>query len=339
MDELRKSNFKEYDKYVQALKIQEYNNEIEREEIRNEEIEMDEVISIRQSRLNSLLLSYDEEDEDEEDEEVSDEMTAEDFFALGVMFYDADGVEQDFVVSAEWFQMAAEQGHPKAQHNLASMYQNGEGVIRDCSQAASWYRLAANQGNSGSQNNLGSLYETGDGVPQNYALALEWYRQAAEGGDTNAPTNFKRLKPRVELDRYQNIVFAFTDLVAANSPLIGDCSLLPHPKATILYAIKFVVDDYETKREEATDSALIESYEKMIPTLNYVFTCLARDWQDIAPEDKDAVSRLSGYDSFPEWALPLERKYIDEERARKEAVNAASQVLIDKVEREEADEN
>jgi hypothetical protein len=127
--------------------------------------------------------------------------------------------------------------------------------------------------------------------------------------------------------------------MAANSPLIGDCALLPHPKATILYAIKFVVDDYGSKREATTDSALIESCERMIPTLNYVFTCLARDWQDIAPEDKDAVARLAGYESFPEWALPLERKYIDEVRASREAAEAAIRVIKDKIDRERSEGN
>ena len=258
--------------------------------------------------------------------------------SFGQMAFDGDGEEQDYGAAANWFRIAAEQGSSRAQHNLALMYESGEGVPQDYSEAAKWYHMAAEQGNPGSQNNLGSLYETGDGVTQDRAIALEWYRRAAEGGDTNARENFKRLKPRVELEHYQNIVFAFTDLMADNPPLIGDCSLLPHPKATILYAIKFVVNDYETKRKKATDSALLHSYEKLIPTLNYAFTCLARDWQDIAPEDKDAVARLAGYESFPQWALPLKNKYIDDERASKEAADAALQVLIDKVKREKADE-
>lgn len=260
-------------------------------------------------------------------------------YSFGQMAFDGDGVEQDYVAAANWYRIAAEQGHATAQHNLALMYENGEGVPQDYSEAAKWYHMAAAQGYPGSQNNLGRLYETGDGVPRDYAVALEWYRRAAEGGDTNAGTNFKRLKPRVELEKHQNIVIAFSDLMAAHSPLIGDCALLPHPKATILYAIQFVVDDYETERDMATDSTLIQSYDRMIPALSYLITCLARDWHDIAPEDKDAISRLTGYDSFPEWALPLKRKYIDEKRARNEALDAAIQVLKDEVDREKANEN
>lgn len=258
--------------------------------------------------------------------------------SFGQMALDGNGIEQDYVAAANWFRVAAEQGSSRAQHNLALMYESGEGVTQDHSEAAKWYHMAAERGNSSSQNNLGSLYETGDGVTQDTMIAIEWYRRAADGGDRNAPENLERLKRRIELENYQNIVFAFADLIADNSPLIGDCSLLPYPKATILYAIKFVVDDCETKRNAATDSTLLNSYGKMLPTLNHLFTCLARNWQDIAPEDRDAVAKLAQYESFPEWASPLKCKYIDEERASKEAADAALKVLVDKVQREKADE-
>ena len=34
-------------------------------------------------------------------------------------------------------------------------------------------------------------------------------------------------------------------------------------------------------------------------------TLLARDWQPIDPQDKDAIVKLNRYESFPDWALPL----------------------------------
>jgi TPR repeat protein len=257
---------------------------------------------------------------------------------FGQLSFDGDGVEQDYVAAANWFRIAAQQGHARAQHNLALMYESGDGVLQDYSEAAKWYRMAADQGNAGSQNNFGRLLETGRGVAKDDLAAIQWYRRAAEGGDENAGSNFTRLTASVELKRYEDIVFAFGDLMAEHSPLIGDCAFLPHPKNTILYAIKFVVADYETKRELASNPALIESYDRMIPTLNHLFTCLARDWQEIAPDDKEAVARLIGLDSFPDWALPLKHKYIDEERALKEAVDAALQVLKDSVAREKAND-
>jgi hypothetical protein len=60
-------------------------------------------------------------------------------------------------------------------------------------------------------------------------------------------------------------------------------------------------------------------------------TVLARDWHEIDPEDKAAIAELGKFDSFPDWALHLKLKYIDEEKARQEALDATLEVLKGKV--------
>jgi TPR repeat protein len=50
-----------------------------------------------------------------------------------------------------------------AQFNLGLMYYNGQGVTQDYSQAADWYRKAAAQGNAAAQYNLGLMYYNGQG--------------------------------------------------------------------------------------------------------------------------------------------------------------------------------
>lgn len=112
---------------------------------------------------------------------------------FGEMAYDGDGTEQDYAEAASWFRIAGEQGHARAQHNLALMLEEGIGLERNLDEAVHWYRLAAEQGNSGSQNNLGALYEQGLGVPRNLRTALDWYRKAAAGGDLNAKDNVLRI--------------------------------------------------------------------------------------------------------------------------------------------------
>ncbi|WP_424540674.1 hypothetical protein [Sinorhizobium medicae] len=44
-----------------------------------------------------------------------------------------------------WFQKAAQQGHARAQFNLAMMYARGEGVARNDALAFEWMQKAANQ--------------------------------------------------------------------------------------------------------------------------------------------------------------------------------------------------
>ena len=56
------------------------------------------------------------------------------------------GVVQDDKEAMKWYQLAAEQGHAKAQLNLAVMYGNGQGVARDYALAYMWaYVAAANE--------------------------------------------------------------------------------------------------------------------------------------------------------------------------------------------------
>ena len=52
--------------------------------------------------------------------------------------------------------------------------------------AAEWYRLAAEQGHRVAQFNLGVLYFNGEGVPQDYMLAYMWFKFAAANGDVEA---------------------------------------------------------------------------------------------------------------------------------------------------------
>ena len=58
------------------------------------------------------------------------------------------------------------------------MYFNGQGVPQDYAQAVGWYRKAADQGNALAQLNLGAMHLNGQGVPQDYVLAHMWLNLA-----------------------------------------------------------------------------------------------------------------------------------------------------------------
>ena len=108
---------------------------------------------------------------------------------LGVMYDNGRGVPQRYAEAVMWFLKAAEQGHANAQCNLGLMYQYGRGVAQDYAEAVKWYRKAAEQGYARAQCNLGFMYERGLGVAQDYAEAAKWYRKAAEQGDAGAQDN------------------------------------------------------------------------------------------------------------------------------------------------------
>jgi TPR repeat protein len=110
-------------------------------------------------------------------------------FKLGNMYEQGQGVPQDFKEAVTWYRLAAEQGLADAQSSLGLMYDKGKGVAQDYRQAAKWYTLAAKQGNGGAQNNLGVMYVKGHGVVQDTVYAYMWWNIAASSGDKLASKN------------------------------------------------------------------------------------------------------------------------------------------------------
>ena len=80
----------------------------------------------------------------------------------------------------------AEGGDANAQLNLGVMYYNGEGVPQDYKEAVKWYRMSAEQGHDDAQKNLVMMYNFGEGVPQDLKEAVKWCRMAAEQGHAKA---------------------------------------------------------------------------------------------------------------------------------------------------------
>ena len=107
-------------------------------------------------------------------------------FGLGTLYFDGDGVEQDYVESARWFSLAAEQGYAPAQFNLGNAFKAGNGVELDERRANHWWLLAADQEFSPAQFNLGTQYYFGRGVSRNEPAALRWYKRAADNGHPKA---------------------------------------------------------------------------------------------------------------------------------------------------------
>lgn len=61
-------------------------------------------------------------------------------YCLGLAYYHASGVEQDYSKAFEWFKKAVEQGDTDAQYRVAEMYEKGKGVERNINEAIKWYQ-------------------------------------------------------------------------------------------------------------------------------------------------------------------------------------------------------
>jgi len=62
---------------------------------------------------------------------------------IGLMFLTGDGVPQNNVLAAKWYEKSAKEGLPEAQFNLSELYQRGDGVLQDQNLSLFWLKKAA----------------------------------------------------------------------------------------------------------------------------------------------------------------------------------------------------
>ena len=117
--------------------------------------------------------------------------------SIGDLYYNGNGVEQDYEEAMKWYQKAAAQGNAIAQNRIGNLYYNGNGVKQDYEEALKWYRKAAAQGNAAAQFNIGYLYHHGQGVTVDYQEAMKWYKKAAAQGDDDAIEYLARVREKI----------------------------------------------------------------------------------------------------------------------------------------------
>lgn len=105
-------------------------------------------------------------------------------FDLGSLYNSGmGGVAKDKAVACQWFEKAADHGHPRAMFNTGYCYQLGAGGRKDSETAIHYYTLAAEAGLAPAQHNLGMLY----GEAGNFEKAYFWLRIAGASGFDEAP--------------------------------------------------------------------------------------------------------------------------------------------------------
>lgn len=123
---------------------------------------------------------------------------------IGVMYYNGEGVPQDYDAAMVWLMLAANQGYGVAQFNVGVMYDNGHGVDQDFAEAFKWYRLAAQNGYAPAQFNLGAMYSNGEGVEQDVERAHMWFNIAAAHGNNSAAESKKQLEASMSAAQIAN---------------------------------------------------------------------------------------------------------------------------------------
>ncbi|MEO0618083.1 MAG: peptidoglycan-binding protein [Pseudomonadota bacterium] len=100
-------------------------------------------------------------------------------FDVAARLAQGNGVTRDPVAAVKWYTRAASSGHPQAQYRLAALYERGTGVATDTGRAKVWYTRAAQQGNVKAMHNLAVLYAGQASGSPNYVNAAQWFERAA----------------------------------------------------------------------------------------------------------------------------------------------------------------
>jgi len=107
---------------------------------------------------------------------------AEAQYEFGDFYHTTDHFEDAF----HWFEKAANQGLPHAQHTLAVYLLNGIGTEKDIPQAVDWLKKAVESGHVGAKVRLGAAYIEGIGVSLNKEKGISLLQEAANEGNEEA---------------------------------------------------------------------------------------------------------------------------------------------------------
>lgn len=143
----------------------------------------------------------------------SGEMRAQ--ISIACMYETGEGVQQDLTKSIKWYRLAAEQGHPVAQNNLAVVL-----LDADPKDAIQWLFAAAENNFPFAQSMLGDIYCGFYNLPSDIRAnlndiseAIKWYQKAGESGFSYADYRLGEIFSSgqgVELDEKQATKYYFS---------------------------------------------------------------------------------------------------------------------------------
>ncbi len=101
--------------------------------------------------------------------------------------------KQDFYEAADVCASMARKGNSSAQFAMGVLYYQGNGVMADTAKAQEWMRKAAEQNYAQAQYNLGIMVANGQGGPADLITAYAWLKISAENGYAPAVDSLKQL--------------------------------------------------------------------------------------------------------------------------------------------------
>ncbi|WP_072396503.1 SEL1-like repeat protein [Hyphomicrobium sp. CS1GBMeth3] len=109
-------------------------------------------------------------------------------FEVAARLAEGKGTGQDYAEALRWYQRSAAKGFAQSQYRVGTLYERGLGVGKDIERAKIWYARAAENGNVKAMHNLAVLI-AGEQSQPDYKAALPWFLKAAEHGLADSQYN------------------------------------------------------------------------------------------------------------------------------------------------------
>ncbi|WP_372999631.1 tetratricopeptide repeat protein [Sulfurimonas sp.] len=117
-----------------------------------------------------------------------------DFYNAGMNFYEAGKHKEAYE------HLIQDDTNPKCAFALGVMYYNGEGIDRDFKKSTHYYTVAAEAGIVPAQVSAGFAYANAMGVPQNFEKAVRYLKPASEAGEASAKITLAEIYAMGEVD-------------------------------------------------------------------------------------------------------------------------------------------
>lgn len=128
-------------------------------------------------------------------------------YSLGLIYKEGKFVKKDYKTAFDYFSIAAGNGHPLAQCEIALQFFNGLGIDRDFDAGQSWLHEAICQNCPCAYGLLGKCYYMGWGVDIDYDRAKEYIHQSIRLGYEKGSQYFRELYSIQEEREYAEISY------------------------------------------------------------------------------------------------------------------------------------
>ncbi|MFI4937485.1 MAG: tetratricopeptide repeat protein [Candidatus Berkiellales bacterium] len=126
---------------------------------------------------------------------------------LGALYVNGELGVENWQEAMAWFIRAADQGHPEAQHIVATSYQLGRGVSKNDDLALLYLKKAAENKIYSAQYELATLLIARNEIAENRQKLAEYLQPAAKAGDYAAQVNLATVLMDFSLPQYDKAAF------------------------------------------------------------------------------------------------------------------------------------